>query len=171
MVPWRTSVKTMEAYSERSYGKHRDRKSITKQRKCCWKKPNIWTCQESESTYSTFAVVCWTLCMGYLSVFVDLPLRMKFLRPVIRTRGREYAAKRRKEIRSQKQYFIVTSLVSFLEVFCMAGIVLVLSNIDNVECRSVSSQQQTAIWCINNNAIWEEPITTFQTILLMNATF
>ena len=49
------------------------------------------------------------------------------------------------KFRSQKQYFIVTSLVSFLEVFCMAGIVFVLSNKDNVECRSVSSQQQTAI--------------------------
>ena len=80
-----------------------------------------------------------------LSVFVDLPLRMKFLRPVIRAKGREYAAKKRKEIQSQKKYFTVTSLVSFFEVFCMAGIVFVLSNKDNVECRSVSSQQQTAI--------------------------
>ena len=61
--------------------------------------------------------------MAMLSV---ISLRMKFLRPVIRAKGREYAAKRRKEIQSQKQYFIVTSLVSFLEVFCMAGIVLVL---------------------------------------------
>ena len=78
-----------------------------------------------------------------LSVFVDLPLRMKFLRPVIR--GRHSEAKREKEIQSNKLYFIVTSLVSFLEVFCMAEKVFVLSRKHNVECQSVSSQRQTAI--------------------------
>ena len=78
-----------------------------------------------------------------LSVFVDLPLSMKFLRPVIR--GRHYAEKKKREIQRNKLYFIVSSLVSFLEVLCMAAVAFVLSQNDNIECHNVSIQQQSNI--------------------------